>query len=94
LSTFQPKNGGPAKDKRSLQICDESGLAIQLTLWGRNATKLQFQEGQVLAVRGARVSDYGGKTLNSGDEHSQIFVDMNNKRTKELKEWYESKNPA
>jgi len=42
VSNFQPKNGGPSKDKRSLQIADESGLAIQLTLWGGNATKHEF----------------------------------------------------
>jgi replication factor A1 len=73
VSNFQPKNGGPSKDKRTLQIADESSLAIQVTLWGKNATKLELREGAVLAIRGARVSDYGGKTLNSGDEHSQIY---------------------
>jgi ssDNA-binding replication factor A large subunit len=41
-----------------------------VTLWGINATKLEFREGSVLAIRGAKVSDYGGKTLNSGHEHS------------------------
>jgi len=56
-----------------LNLADETGLQIQLTLWGKNATKLDFTEGHVLAVKGARVSDYGGKSLNAGDEHSQIF---------------------
>jgi hypothetical protein len=35
-----------------------------------NAKKDDYKEGDVMAIRGARVSDYGGKTLNSGNEHS------------------------
>lgn len=70
VSSFQPKFGGGPKDRRQISIADESGLAIQVTLWGGNATKLDFREGEVLAIRGAKVSDYGGKTLNSGAEHS------------------------
>ena len=74
VSSFQPKsydgNPRPAKDKRSLQLADETGLQIQVTLWGTHATRLPFQVGAVLAIKGARVSDYGGKSLNAGDEHS------------------------
>jgi hypothetical protein len=46
-----------------------------------------------LALRGARVSDYNGKSLNSGDEHSQIFIDPDHRRTGELKTWWK-KQPA
>lgn len=42
-----------------------------------------------MALKGARVSDYGGKSLNSGDEHSNMFIDPKNKRTDALKSWYE-----
>jgi hypothetical protein len=42
VSLFHPKNGGPSKDKRTLSLADESGLSIQLTLWGNNATKENF----------------------------------------------------
>jgi replication factor A1 len=68
----------PPKDKRSLQISDESGLQIQVTLWGGNASRLNFTEGAVLAIKSAKVSDYGGKSLNAGDEHSQIFINPDN----------------
>ena len=69
-------------------IADESEKSIQLTLWGANASRENFQIGQVIAVRGARVSDYNGKSLNSGIEHSQIYIDMEHLRTKALKKWY------
>ena len=66
------------KDRRNVSIADESGLSIQVSLWGANARTDGYVEGQVLALRGARVSDYSGKSLNSGDEHSQMFIDPDN----------------
>jgi len=51
-------------------IADESGLCITVSLWGSNARNDTYAEGQVMSLRGARVSDYNGKSLNSGDEHS------------------------
>lgn len=83
----------PAKNKRSLQIADESGLQIQVTLWGNNATKLEFTEGKVFAIKGAKVSDYQGKSLNAGDD-TQIFLNPENKRTEELTRWYMTKPEA
>lgn len=57
-------------------------------MWGRNATKLPYEEGHVLAIKGAKVSDYGGKSLNAGDEHSQLFLDPEHPRTQKLRLWY------
>jgi len=45
-------------------------------------------------VKGAKVSEYGGKSLNAGDEHSQIFLDPpGDKRCDELRKWYQSASP-
>jgi replication factor A1 len=95
VSLFQPKDQTrAAKDKRTLTIADESGLKIQLTLWGKNATRLPFDEGRVIAIKGAKVSEYGGKSLNAGDEHSQLFLDPpGDKRCDELRKWYKSVTP-
>jgi ABC-type oligopeptide transport system ATPase subunit len=48
----------------------------------------------VFAVRGARVSDYGGKSLNAGHEHSQVFINPEHKRTRELLQWAKKRDPA
>jgi replication factor A1 len=58
------------KDRRNVIIADESNLCITVSLWGANAKNSSYQEGSVLALKGARVSDYNGRSLNSGDEHS------------------------
>lgn len=87
LGSFQPRQPNPdgsmraAKDKRSLQLADESGMSVQLTLWGSVARMGGLQEGRVLAIKGARVTDYGGKNLNADDDHSQLFLDIDHKRT-------------
>ncbi len=44
--------------------------------------------GQVLAIKSARVSDYQGKSINAGDDHSQIFLEPNEERTIQLQQWY------
>jgi replication factor A1 len=63
VSSFQPKpfpdgTPKPAKDRRNLTITDESGLEISVTLWGGNATKQPYEEGRILQIKGAKVSDY------------------------------------
>ena len=60
-------------------------------MWGQNARDAKIanaREGQILAIKGARVSEYKGKTLNAGEDHSQIYLDPTHKRAKELKQWY------
>lgn len=37
---------------------------MMATLWGPLASSDKIQIGTVLAVKGAKVSDYGGKSLN------------------------------
>jgi hypothetical protein len=44
-----------------------------------------------MALKGTRVSDYQGKSLNSGDDHSQIYINLDLKRTQDLKAWYKMK---
>ncbi len=95
VSLFQPKDATrPAKDKRSLTLADDTGHQMQLTLWGKNATRCEFKEGRVLAIKGAKVSEYGGKSLNAGDEHSQLFLEPPvDKRCEELRRWYDTTSP-
>ena len=92
LSQVVLKTTGAHKDRRNITIVDESKMQIQISLWGSNASRKGYEINQVLAIRGARVSDYGGKTLNSGDEHSQIHFDFDHKRVDELKAWMETED--
>lgn len=45
-----------------------------------------YKVGSVVALKAARVSDYGGKSLNSGDG---LYIEPDHKRTPQLKKWFE-----
>ena len=67
-----------------------SGQSISVSLWTGNARLTNYQNGQVMAIKGARVSDYNGRTLNSGEEHSQVIIDPDHPKAKELQKWKRS----
>ena len=61
-----------------------------MTLWGSEfCSKFDnLRIGQLLAVKGARVSDYGGKSLNAADDHAQIYTDLKHPDVAKLQRWY------
>ena len=75
--------------KRDLQIVDQSGLAVTLTLWGEEANKFDGQGFPVVAVKGARVSDFNGRSL-SVSGSSQLIVNPDTKEAHVLRGWFES----
>lgn len=58
---------GEFRAKRQIQIGDESGLSLMATLWGDLANNENIQIGTVMACKGAKVSEYGGKSLNMSE---------------------------
>eukprot|EP00347_Sterkiella_histriomuscorum_P012018 403370207 len=82
-----PLKSGQNKDRRNITIADESEAKISLSLWGNLCTQYSYEEGQVMAVKNVRVSDYGGKSLNCGDDHSLIYLNPADKRTDQLMQW-------
>jgi hypothetical protein len=43
---------------------------------------------KVIAVKGARVSEFGGKSLNAADDHSSLFQELNHERCRQLLKWH------
>lgn len=75
--------------RKYVTLIDDSSCSISLTLWGEmceRSTNLTI--GDILAVKGARVSEFGGKSLNAADDHSILFINMNHERCRTLKTWY------
>lgn len=54
---------GRSYDRRDITIVDDSQFAVPLGLWNKAATDFNISEGSVVAVKGAKVSDFNGKTL-------------------------------
>ena len=48
---------------------DDSGVSISATLWGSIASDENFEIGNVLVAKGAKVSNYGGKSISLSNDH-------------------------
>lgn len=82
---------GQQKVRKYVTLIDDSSYSISLTLWGDMCERSSaLKIGDVLAVKGARVSEFGGKSLNAADDHSVLFINMNHERCRALKLWYEN----
>ena len=88
MTCHQMKATGEYKDKRTIMLCDDTGVSINATLWGGAASQ-ELQVGDILACKAARVSDYGGKSLNLGDDN--ILNPAGEPRYQELLAWYKDR---
>jgi replication factor A1 len=62
---------GTSKIRKYVSIMDDTNHSISLTIWGEMCTRNNnLKLGDILALKGARVSEFGGKSLNSADDHS------------------------
>ena len=60
-------------------------------MWGKNASICDINEGDVIAIRGARLTDYEGRIfLNSDDSSSLVFINPDHEKCTELKSWFET----
>lgn len=78
---------GSNRDKRALTIVDETEMSIIVTLWGTLANQHRYEVGQIIAFKNASISDFGGKSINCGDDRTQIIFEPNHPRTLLLQKW-------
>eukprot|EP00900_Chrysochromulina_parva_P016781 jgi/Chrpa1/25103/Chrysochromulina_OHIO_Genome00014025-RA len=76
--------------KRTMKIADDSGSAIELTLWGTQASSFPDDLGNasVVAFKGLRVTDWNQRSL--GAQNGTVFeVNPELDATERLKSWWE-----
>ncbi|CAI2384252.1 unnamed protein product [Moneuplotes crassus] len=90
IVTINTKNG-ERKEKRTISMADDSGMSINLSIWGDQTTMIDFEQNPhpVIAIKGVKISLYGGKSLNLIRE-STVSIDPQIKETERLKEWYKT----
>ncbi|WVF69368.1 hypothetical protein IAT40_004144 [Kwoniella sp. CBS 6097] len=49
--------------KRDIQLVDQSGQSVRLTLWGKQAETFAADDQPVIAFKGVKVGDFGGRSL-------------------------------
>jgi replication factor A1 len=76
-------------DKRELTLVDNSGFSVRLTIWGKTATTFDAMEDAVVAFKGVKVSDFGGRSLSLLSSGS-MTVDPDIDEAHKLKGWYDA----
>ena len=74
-------------DKRELTLVDDTGYSVRLTIWGNTATNFDANTESVLAFKGVKVSDFGGRSLSLLSSGS-MAIDPDIDDAHKLKGWY------
>ncbi|XP_038058946.1 replication protein A 70 kDa DNA-binding subunit-like isoform X3 [Patiria miniata] len=89
VTTITTKTTNRELTKRELHIIDDSSKVVTLTLWGNEAEKFDGTSNPVIAVKGARLSDFGGRSL-SVLMSSTLMINPDIPRAHHLKGWYDT----
>ncbi|BGP13947.1 hypothetical protein JCM10213_005531 [Rhodosporidiobolus nylandii] len=75
--------------KRELTIVDRSQYSVRVTLWGRQAESWNEGEAGIVALKGVKVGDFGGRSL-SVSGSSTVMIDPDIPEAHELRGWYDT----
>ncbi|KAK8719691.1 hypothetical protein OTU49_013857, partial [Cherax quadricarinatus] len=89
ISTVQQKSSGRELKKRDIQIVDDTNREVRVTLWGTTAENFDGSQQPVLAIKGAKLSDFNGRSLSLLSSSSfQINPDI--REAHKLKGWFDN----
>ncbi|KAI1081180.1 replication factor-A protein [Whalleya microplaca] len=89
VSQITAKSTGKPYDKRELTLVDDSQFSVRVTIWGKTATSFSAQPESIVAFKGVKVSDFGGRSL-SLLSSGTMSVDPDIEEAHRLKGWYDS----
>ncbi|GAP89554.1 putative replication factor-a protein 1 [Rosellinia necatrix] len=89
VSQITAKSTGKPYDKRELTLVDDSNFSVRMTIWGKTATTFNAQPESVVAFKGVKVSDFGGRSLSLLASGS-MALDPDIEEAHRLKGWYDS----
>ncbi|KAM8835855.1 replication protein A 70 kDa DNA-binding subunit-like isoform 1-T1 [Synchiropus picturatus] len=84
---------GREVSKRALHLLDMSGKQVTATIWGDEAVKFDGSGQPVVAIKGARLSDFGGRSL-SASFNSTLMVNPDIPEAFRLRAWYDREGHA
>ncbi|KAF6810063.1 putative replication factor-a protein 1 [Colletotrichum plurivorum] len=89
VTQIQSKSTGKPYDKRELTLVDDTNYSVRVTIWGKNATNFDAKLESVVAFKGTKVSDFGGRSL-SLLSSGTMSIDPDIPDAHRLKGWYDS----
>lgn len=88
-SQITSKTTSKPYEKRDLTLVDNTNYSVKLTIWGATAASFDVIPESVVAFKGVKVSDYGGRSLSLLSSGS-MTVDPDINEAHKLKGWYEA----
>lgn len=88
-SQITSKTTNKPYDKRDLLLVDNTGFSVRLTVWGNLATNFTAMPESVVAFKGVKVSDFGGRSL-SLLSSGTMTIDPDIEEAHRLKGWYDA----
>lgn len=76
-------------EKRELTLVDNTGYFVRLTIWGNTASSFDANLESVIAFKGLKVSDFGGRSLSLLSSGS-MTIDPDIDDAHKLKGWYDA----
>lgn len=88
VSQIVSKTTSKPYDKRELTLVDDSDFSVRLTIWGKTALSFDAQPESIVAFKGAKVSDFGGRSL-SLLSSGTMSLDPDIPEAHKLRGWYD-----
>jgi replication factor A1 len=87
LSEMVAKSTNKPFKKKALQVCDDSGVQVELTLWGSHAEHSNLKEGDIALFKSVKKSNFGGVSLGTLSQ-SSITINPQIDQAHSLRGWY------
>ncbi|RKP31947.1 replication factor-a protein [Metschnikowia bicuspidata] len=84
------KSTGKPFNRRNITIVDDTNFAIDVGLWNATAVDFSIPVGSVVALKGVKVQDFGGRSL-SLTHAGSIVSNPDIPEAYQLKGWYDNK---
>lgn len=88
VATIVGRQSNKEYSKRDLQIADQSGMSVRMTIWGTEAENFDGSKNPVVAVKACKLSDWGGRSL-SVLSSSQLLCNPDLREAHFLRGWYD-----
>ncbi|KAI8939062.1 hypothetical protein NX059_004901 [Plenodomus lindquistii] len=87
VATITSKNTNKDFSKRELTLADDSQTSVRLTIWGKTAESFEAPLESILAFKGVKVSDFGGRSLSLLSSGS-MMIDPDIDEAHKLRGWF------
>ncbi|KIV90554.1 hypothetical protein, variant 1 [Exophiala mesophila] len=87
-SQITSKTTSKPYDKRELTLVDNTGYSVRLTVWGKTAASFDIPPESVVAFKGVKVSDFGGRSLSLLSSGS-VSANPDMPEAHKLKGWFD-----